>query len=87
VKWGNPPERISGRNGSDRHRDTAQRLKDRPGEWALAYEAASHSLATNIRLGATAAYRPAGSFEARTVTLPGTHRVDVYVRYIGEGAA
>ncbi|MEU0166856.1 hypothetical protein ABZ214_15520 [Streptomyces iakyrus] len=66
--------------------DTAQALRDRPGEWAHIETLANLNRATNlgyrIRTGMHAAFRPAGAFDA-TARSAGDGTADLYARYIG----
>jgi hypothetical protein len=68
------------RNAAD-----AAALRERPDEWAHVTTKPSHasavSFAHQIRNGITAAYRPAGSYEAMKRTVESEHRV--YARYVG----
>ena len=85
IKWQAPP-RSATRAVVD-WAPIAAALRSRPGEWALVRQNAPHSTDGNsIKTGRLAAFRPAGSFEARTHTV-GAGRFDVYARFVGEGGA
>lgn len=68
-----------------RHSDTAEILKVNQGQWARIQERAKRgdaaSAAYQIRNGALAAFRPAGSFDARSRSIGG--RFYVYACYVG----
>jgi hypothetical protein len=75
------------------HRDVAEALRAKPGEWALVGDyinsGSAAGIARLIRDGGTGrsiiAYQPAGAFEARVEpTLDG---VRVFARYVGGGDA
>ncbi|WP_157868857.1 hypothetical protein [Streptomyces atriruber] len=65
----------------------AAALKQRPGQWGIVgtYKNIGSASGVGIRIkrGATAAYRPAGAFEAVARTVHGEARL--YARYVGEG--
>lgn len=79
-----PTRRSSG--PSFDHADAVQKLKAQPSEWAVVQERNKRgdaaTAAYQIRKGILAAFRPAGSFEAKSRTEDGKFRV--YARYIGE---
>lgn len=62
IKWEDPPP------GRFRYDWTAiaQKLRERPGEWALIFERDRASLVTAIRINGIAAVAPAQGFECRT---------------------
>ncbi|WP_406260180.1 hypothetical protein OIA45_19195 [Streptomyces chartreusis] len=66
--------------------DTAQALRERPGQWAHIDSHPNLNRATNqghrIRTGKIAAFRPAGAFEAQPRST-GDGTADVYARYVG----
>lgn len=68
-----------------RHTKDARLLTARPNEWACIQERGKRgdaaTAAYQIRKGILAAFRPAGSFEAKSVTENGTFYV--YARYVG----
>lgn len=74
-----PPRRNSSRDA-----DVAEACRARPGEWALLGEFVS-SKAAQIKSGTTAAFRPAGDFDATTRRVDGNPagRTNIYVRYVG----
>jgi hypothetical protein len=71
----------------------AEKLRSRPGEWALfgALETASYArqrayeIRRALQGGSTRYFGPAGAFEAESRTMLGQHRV--YVRYVGAAKA
>ena len=80
------------RNGYTQHpwADIATQLKARPGEWALCLRGV-HVQATSINTGAVNAFKPAGTFKARTVSdggkdANGRKTYDLYIMYVGEPA-
>ena len=70
------------------HSGIVATLRARPGEWAIVatYSApgTASSMATSIKSGRLAVYRPGGSFEAITRKVDG--EVRVYARFVGEAA-
>lgn len=66
--------------------DTAQALRERPGEWAHIETLANLNRATNlgyrIRTGMHSAFRPAGAFDA-TARSVGDGTAELYACYIG----
>jgi hypothetical protein len=89
LRFEDPPEvsRILGRRG--KHKEAAEELRSRPGEWAIVgvygTGASSAAMARHIGDGFVTAYRPAGSFEGLARTVDGEARV--YARYVGETEA
>jgi len=78
LEWKQPPT-------DGRSRDwpaVAAALTSRPGEWARIATNTSASLTTRIRQGAIAVFQPAGTFEARSVSV-GDGKFDVYARFVG----
>ena len=84
LKWEEPPPAARGPLG---YEETAQQLKAKPGQWAIVATFPRRSnagtLSHNIRIGRTAAWQPAGDFEA--VSRKVGEEVRVYARYLGEG--
>lgn len=80
LKWEDPPEAAR-----DRWTSVADELRANPGAWALISEESASSLATTIKDGSSAAFRPAGAFETRTSGIPGRprYRVRIWCRYVG----
>ncbi|WP_420783049.1 hypothetical protein [Streptomyces sp. LPB2020-019-1HS] len=70
---------------SHRYSETAQILKSKPMKWARILQRARRgdaaTTAYQIRKGILAAFRPAGSFEAKSRTKEGNYYV--YARYVG----
>lgn len=67
--------------------EIAEQLRARPGEWALCLRDVAVSPA-NIKRGKIAAFRPAGTFDVRTVQRHGFDErgrplIDLYIRYNG----
>jgi hypothetical protein len=83
VKFQDPPPAKTGPHAGGWFQIAAE-LKARPGEWAIVRENVTSNISTYIRRGGSAAFVPAGSFEAtaRRNGTPG--RVDIYARYVGE---
>lgn len=85
VAWESPPGGVAKKSQAQDHRALAQELRGRPGEWGhiLTYNTSSSSATTAnaIRQGSTAAWQPAGHYEAVARTVEGEHRV--YARYTG----
>lgn len=69
-----------------RHADTAKKLKAQPRAWARVQQRRTRgdaaSAAYQIRNGILAAFRPAGSFEAKSKTV--ADKFFVYARYVGD---
>ncbi|GAA0550089.1 hypothetical protein GCM10010172_35210 [Paractinoplanes ferrugineus] len=91
LRWEEPPPSTHTRNmdgapPSPAWQEVADQLRQRCGEWALVVEnaGATPSLATRIRNGEMAAFRPAGDFEAASRQRAG-EPAKVYVRYLGDG--
>lgn len=83
IKWQNPP---SDQRTTTPWTEIAKALRERPNEWALVKEGTFASVATTIKFGTKTAFRPAGSFEART-SKAAEGKCDVYARYVGEVSA
>ncbi|MGW0731886.1 hypothetical protein [Streptomyces sp. NPDC002851] len=80
-------EPLPATHGNQDAYDTAAALRERHDEWAHIANLGNLNRATNlsyrIRTGRHAAFRPAGTFEARARSVDdGT--ADVYARYIGD---
>ncbi|AGP56839.1 hypothetical protein [Streptomyces rapamycinicus] len=71
--------------GKSEHNYIAEELRARPDEWAVVQRKATTTRAASaaqaIRSGKLRAYAPPGSFEAKSRTVGGEHRV--YARYLG----
>lgn len=86
LTFEDPPEttRKAGRKGM--HKEAAEELRSRPGEWAIvsayATGTSAAAMARHIMSGAVSAYKPAGSFQATARTVGGEARV--YARFVGE---
>lgn len=82
IKWQDPPAEA-GRKFARKlaYEDETAVLRAEPGRWALLDELTdrdrAHRLVDNIHRGNLAAFRPPGSFEARSL---GTK---VWARYVG----
>lgn len=89
IKWQEPPS--DGRERHGKWEPVADRLRSRPGAWALIAEGVSASLRSNLVRGNMKAFRPAGSFEAVSRNprsgQSGARVVDIYARYVGEDVA
>ncbi len=77
------------RHGLSQHpwAEITEQLKARPGEWALCLRGV-HISATSINRGSINAFKPSGSFEARTVRDGkkddrNRDTYDLYIRYKG----
>lgn len=77
IVWETPPAREY------RHRDFANALRARPGEWAVFQRSVHAGDYAKIKRGVPTAFQPAGTFEARAKSV-GNGRFDIYVRFIGE---
>jgi len=81
VKFGELPPGTERQNGQGNWA-VASALRERPGEWALAFQtdnqSQAYNKASNIQRGVISAFRPHGTFEAVTRGL------DVWARYVGE---
>jgi hypothetical protein len=79
-----PPEVRAGVRG--KHKEAADQLRARPGEWAVVevYEnpSTATSMAHAVRRGSLAAYKPRGAFDAASRRIKG--KSHLYVRYVGE---
>ena len=70
VVWEDPPPQAGGSGSRVVYTEEVAALRSRPGEWGRipvrrSGERAATMLADNIRRGLLAAFRPAGSFEAK----------------------
>jgi hypothetical protein len=85
VEWADPPP--GRRAQSEEWEAIAQELRSRPGQWAIVARGRSAETATRIKNGTLAAFRPAGTFEARTTGRKNAsdQRCDIYARYVGDG--
>jgi len=68
--------------------DIAEALRARPGEWALCLRGVHSSYSSQIKRGALSAFKPAGAFEARSVSTLNTDENgkktnDLYIRFVG----
>lgn len=89
LRWEKPPP--GGRGPAKGPRRTAhwhacaEQLRDRPRSWGVLIENEDYlsvgGMATQIAHGRLAAFRPAGSFEARTLSTPAGFAI--YARYVG----
>lgn len=79
LRWEDPPPEQRQQWGS-----VADRLRARPGVWAVVFVApninAARTVVSSIQAGRRSGM-PAGEFEARSATVDGEHRV--YARYVG----
>lgn len=92
VRWEDPAPARAGRKPgpvtepADPHVAVAAKLRAKPGRWAVVAEVAVNGSAWNlvnyVRHGRTAAWMPAGAFEA-TSRKTGDHTL-VYARYVGD---
>lgn len=81
LVWEEPPAQRGGRAVSARHQEIAQKLKERPGEWAkVAVGESNDGLATSIRKSVGVSFRD-GVYEARSVKT-GEKQYDIYARFI-----
>lgn len=89
IRWEDPPpskRSLRKQDGSSRYADVAEELRANPGRWAVVLDGLSgsgSSLATQIRMGYTVCFCPAGDFDA-TIRQTGGRAV-VYARYVGDG--
>ncbi|RLP68389.1 hypothetical protein D9V30_10390 [Mycetocola reblochoni] len=67
----------------DDWKDTADQLRNRPGEWALVATDASPSMVRHIKAGTYIGMRPAGHFDAVSRGNRGSRADEIYARYIG----
>lgn len=86
VEWGDPPPDKAA--ASAEWEAIAQELRTRPGQWAMIARDKTTETATRIKNGTLVSFRPAGSFEARTVGRKNAsaQRCDIYARYVGDGS-
>lgn len=93
MKRENPPVQIRGRRGgeAESHIEEAAEARKNPGVWFLfkAYpkptekeKASGYGMATTIRGGKVAAFRPKGAFDARGAMDDGT--LKVFLMYLGK---
>lgn len=93
MKRENPPVQTRGsRSGTNHYLEETTEARKSPGVWFLLKEwpeatdkdkASGYGLATNIRAGKIAAFRPGGAFDARGAVLEnGTMKV--YLMYLGK---
>lgn len=81
IKWQSPPPDGRSKGKWD---EVAEQLRGNPNAWALIRtDAPSGGTASGIKSGVLAPFRPAGSFESRSVKLP-TGLFDIYARFVGE---
>lgn len=93
FRWEDPPPALAGRTAQPRRsehwRDVAAKLREHPGRWAVVVEdeffGYAAGLASQVKAGKLAAFRPGGSFEAQTRTVGKSYRL--YARYVGEAAS
>ncbi|MGW2169168.1 hypothetical protein ACWC1C_01395 [Streptomyces sp. NPDC001705] len=82
FRFEDPPPPRHGRHGE--HIEAAQKLREKPGQWAIVTTCvnagSSSSMARAIRVGARAAWKPAGDFDAVARRVDGEYRV--YARYL-----
>lgn len=97
VNWEEPQSGRGSDPGARRWALEAQQLKGQPGCWGVletvplpegtAQRRRAKALLSykgrNIRQGALAAFKPAGSFDATIRTVPAQHLIKLYVRYVG----
>lgn len=84
VEWSDPPPTN---RGTAAWNQIAAELKSRPDTWALVARGVSPATSTSIRNGVITAFRPPGTFEARTANRSqAKNRCDVYARYVGDEA-
>ncbi|GIF08709.1 hypothetical protein [Actinoplanes siamensis] len=91
LRWETPPPPARPGNGitGSRWDQVAEQLRDERGRWAVVYEGEANnasSIASVIRMGNVACFRPTGDFEAVSRRSPATGRVAVYARYLGDGS-
>jgi hypothetical protein len=80
LVWCDPPTDGRGDRGDIPHELIAFKLRKQPGRWAKVIGSVNPSKVSEIRSGAFAAYRPAGTFEAVS------RRGSMWVRYVGNSA-
>lgn len=92
IRWEDPPEhgnidKPKAPRRTSLWRAAAAELRAHPGDWALVIQVEHPTdvlgMAGQIRAGRLVAFRPAGSFETRTVCRQGKLS-RLYARYIGE---
>jgi hypothetical protein len=83
IRWEDPPPPLAGRRQRPR---VADKLREHPGRWAVVLEDEAFGyvagMATQIKAGRLAAFRPSSSFEAQTRTVDSKYAC--YARYVGE---
>jgi hypothetical protein len=83
MKWIDPPRKTKAIGAPVKFQEEAEALSRRPGEWALIFEGRnSATTASYINAGDLAAFRPAGSFEAKSRKNP-EGKFDIYARFVG----
>jgi hypothetical protein len=90
IRWEDPPPPLADRRQRPRRTDywryVADKLREHPGRWAVVLEDEAFGyaagMATQIKAGRLAAFRPSGSFEAQTRTVDSKYAC--YARYVGE---
>lgn len=82
VEFGDPPGK---QRKQYRWHEVAARLRANPGEWAKVAVNIDRSLATYVKNGRLAAFRPVGAYEATTRKQDGDEgrNATLYVRYVG----
>lgn len=88
IRWEDPPpvEPRSRTDGRTPWAVIAEELRERPGEWGVAYEGAHDpTRIQRIKNGYSPWFRPAGTFQACQRTRP-DGAVTVYARYVGGGS-
>jgi len=88
INWQEPPAGRRTKARAGKWQQFADALRARPGHWALMSEDIAVSVATQINKGTSAAFRPAGAFEATTRTADDSRRGRgaIWVRYVGSEA-
>lgn len=74
IEWKEPPPPIRGDRPPSFWGQVANECRKRPGQWALAKRDAYPQVGTYVRKHY--------GLEARTVSIPGTKRADIYVRWV-----
>lgn len=82
ITWEEPPQ-PAGRKPS-KWAPIADALRSNPGQWAKVVSGDNIGLGAQASKGELICFRPAGSFEHRTVLKGNRFIGDVYLRYIGE---
>ncbi|WIM97810.1 hypothetical protein ACTOB_001364 [Actinoplanes oblitus] len=90
IRWENPPPpaRPGQHLTGSRWDGVAEILRDERGRWAVVYEGDvnnASSIASVIRMGNVACFRPTGDFEAVSRRSSTTGLTTVYARYLGDG--